>query len=376
MATKDEKPLYERANEWRKKNIAEPFRSTDFGGAWMDIGDRYIGEPLDYVFGGDEGAGGDIKDWYQDTPVKWWQSYDDTYKGKAERLKDLTIDMPAHGIVNAAQWLKDLGTQGLEVIDNLEPTWMGGKGRPLLTNEQKYKLDAWKGNPFGNYYKENPYENPVYDKEGNIKGYNNQSYLKMLARADRTANKKFNEEIFTPEIEKKTLAEVDKAMPYEDWVRKNKGKGRPRSEYYKDKQKYYEQLISERYDDDFQKIWLEDMDRSFMENYGIGYTDDEGRRIGDKGAFSDWDWSEDQWRPSHSMFGYNTDDKRFLRQMEIVPEFAADYFLWKGVNRASKALKSGSKRSYPSSGIKGALRIEDKDKYRFAEEWLKDRGAL
>jgi hypothetical protein len=366
-----------------------------YGPTWRSLKDpETYKELLDLSSYGDAfgvpGAGEGLEEYVEDYAAPWWQSYDDdtprlggvTTQGKIDRAKDLLIDMPAHGIVNAAQWLKDLGTQGFEVIENLEPTWLGGEGRPLLTKEQKYKLDAWEGNPFGNYYVDeegnvdNPYINPVYDEQGNIKGYNNQAYLRMKADSERRAQKEFNEKIFTPEVEKKLLAEVDKAITWEDWRTDKKNKKRHFSEFHKDKQDYYEQLISDRYDDKFGDLYIKNMDRSFMENYQIGYTDDEGRRVGDKGAFSDWDWSEDQWRPPHSMFGYNTDDKRFLRQMEIVPELAADYFLWKGIGRGSKALKSGSKRSYPSSGIKGALRIEDKDKYRFAEEWLKDRGAL
>ena len=31
----------------------------------------------------------DVSDWGQTVPKEWWQSYDDTYKGKADRLKDL-----------------------------------------------------------------------------------------------------------------------------------------------------------------------------------------------------------------------------------------------------------------------------------------------
>ena len=383
----DEKSWFERAKEWRRKNIAEPVRSTDIGRAWGELGDRYIGDPLDYLFGGDKGAKGDIKEWAQDAPVKWWQSYDDdtprwggtTTQGKLDRAKDFFIDMPAHGIVNAAQWLKDLGTQGFEVIENLEPTWLGGEGRPLLTKEQKYKLDAWEGNPFGNYYVDeegnvdNPYINPVYDEQGNIKGYNNQAYLRMKADSERRAQKEFNEKIFTPEVEKKLLAEVDKAITWEDWRTDKKNKKRHFSEFHKDKQDYYEQLISERYDDDFQKIWLEDMDRSFMENYQIGYTDDEGRRVGDKGAFSDWDWSEDQWRPPHSMFGYNTDDKRFLRQMEIIPELAADWLLWKGVGKGAKSLKQEPMGKGVMENVK---RIEGPgSRFDWAEEWLRQRGG-
>ena len=117
-----------------------------------------------------------------------------------------------------------------------------------------------------------------------------------------------------------------------------------------------------------------------MENYQIGYTDEQGRRVGDKGAFSDWDWSEDQWKPSSSMFGYNTDDKRFLRQMEIIPELAADIYLTRGaLSTAKQAARRGAKlfgkgTRHPTEGIKGALRIEDKNKYRNAEEWL-DRAS-
>ena len=381
----NEKNFLKRAWDWRTENIRDPIRSTDFGGAWGDVLDRTLFAPINYLSG--EGSE-DIKDWAQDAPVKWYQSYDDdtprlggiTTQGKLDRAKDLLIDMPVHGLTKGAEWVHDFATQGGEAL------WNWQKGKPLLTKEQKYKLDAWEGNPFGNYYVDeqgnvdNPYINPVYDEQGNIKGYNNQAYLKMQADSERRAVKEFNEKIFTPEVEKKLLAEVDKAMPYGDWVRKNKGKGRPRSEYYKDKQDYYEQLISDRYDDKFGDLYIKNMDRSFMEDYGIGYTDDQGRRVGDKGAFSDWDWSEEPWRPSHSMFGYNTDDKRFLRQMEYAPAIAADWYLTGGTLSAAKhAARRGAKlfgkgTRHPTEGIRGALRIEDKNKFRHAEEWL-DRAS-
>tara|TARA_R110002020_G_scaffold124774_7_gene281903 strand:- start:997 stop:2142 length:1146 start_codon:yes stop_codon:yes gene_type:complete len=350
MANKKEKPWYERAWDWRTENIRDPIRSTEVGGAWGNLLDDTLFAPINYF--AEEGSEG-IKDWAQDAPVKWWQSYDDTPQGKKDRLKDLIVDMPAHGIYRAAQWIHDLGTQGGEAALNL------AKGKPLLTKEQRMKLDAWEGNPFGNYYVDekgnvdNPYINPVYDKDGNFTGqYNNQAFLKMQARAEKEAHKKFNKEIFTPEVEKKLYAEVDEAMPFSAWSRNNKD--RPQSEYQKDKKAYYDQLLSERYDDIVGDFYMEDMDRSFMEDYGIGYTDDEGRRVGDKSAFSDWDWSfeEGNWRPPHSMFGYNTDDKRFLRQMEIIPEIATDIFLTKGALAGAKAgIKEGVERTSRGLGI-------------------------
>ena len=110
-----------------------------------------------------------------------------------------------------------------------------------------------------------------------------------------------------------------------------------------------------------------------MENFQIGYTDEQGRRVGDKGAFSDWDWSEDQWRPPSSMFGYNTDDKRFLRQMEIIPELAADWLLWKGVSKGAKSLKQEPMGKGVMENIK---RIEGPgSRFDWAEEWLRRRGG-
>ena len=361
-----------------------------YGPTWRSLKDpETYKELLDLSSYGDAfgvpGAGEGLEEYVEDYAAPWWQSYDDdtprlggvTTQGKIDRAKDLLIDMPAHGIMKGAEWVHDFATQGGEALWNYKTPFTG---RPLFTNEQKYKWDAAGWNPLGNYYVDeqgnvdNPYINPVYDKQGNIKGYNNQSYLKMKADSERRAVKEFNEKIFTPEVEKKLLSEVDKAMPFSAWSRKNKH--RPQSEYYNDKQDYYEQLISDRYDDKFGDLYIKNMDRSFMENYGIGYTDDEGRRVGDKGAFSDWDW-EDEWKPPHSMFGYNADDKRFLKHMENVPAFAADWYLTGGALTAGRqAIKQGAKlfRRHPTEGIKGALRIEDKNKYRQAEEWL-DRAS-
>ena len=42
MAEEDKKKWYERAWDWRTKNIAEPIRSTRVGGALGEFGDRYI----------------------------------------------------------------------------------------------------------------------------------------------------------------------------------------------------------------------------------------------------------------------------------------------------------------------------------------------
>ena len=43
MAEEDKKKWYERAWDWRTKNIAEPIRSTRVGGALGEFGDKYIG---------------------------------------------------------------------------------------------------------------------------------------------------------------------------------------------------------------------------------------------------------------------------------------------------------------------------------------------
>jgi len=318
-----------------------------------------------------------VSDWAEDygqSAVDWWGSYDDTFKGKADRLKDLVVDMPAHGIVNAAQFLKDLGTQGTETLWNMGALpFSPADGRPLFSNEDWYKWDASKYNIIPEALRknqlwalpgtgENPYENPIYDKEGNLQGYNNQAFLKMRADADRRTIDKFRKEILTKDVQKKLTKEVDEAMPFADWSRKNQD--RPQSEYFKDKDEYYNQLVSDRYDKVFNEMWNEDMNRSFMEDFGIGYTDEQGRRIGDKDAFSDWNWSEEQWKPPHSMFGYNTDRKKFLRQTEIVPELAADFLLTRGLGTANKqALKQGSKLN----------RIEE---FKIPETWRKGNSRI
>ena len=67
---------------------------TDY---WTDL----YGKTYDYL----QDSPGGIYDWATTVPSEWWQSYDDTFKGKADRLKDLTVDMPAKGIFNAAQFM-------------------------------------------------------------------------------------------------------------------------------------------------------------------------------------------------------------------------------------------------------------------------------
>ena len=289
---------------------------TDY---WSDL----YGKTKDYL----QDSPGGIYDWATTEPVEWWQSYDDTFKGKADRLKDLIIDMPAKGIFNAGQFLLDTATNTPGVVENLIA------GKPFLPKEMKMRLDAWEGNPFrGTFYGPdqggNPYANPqlmqYYEK---LAGDNAYKYITTPESEGGWLNKKKNKKIWDA---------VDKKLNWDDWVDENPY--RSYDDFKNTQNQLWHAELYKQTGDEWDNYYNSDLDRTLMERHGIGLSS----------AFKDWDWSEGEL--PESMFGYNTDKDKFLRQMEIVPELAADYLITKGALTASKqAAKQGAE--YVSKGL-------------------------
>ena len=290
---------------------------TDY---WTDL----YGKTKDYL----EDSPGGIYDWATTVPSEWWQSYDDTFKGKADRLKDLTVDMPAKGIFNAAQFMYDTAVNTPGVVENLIA------GKPLLPKEMKMRLDAWEGNPFrGTFYGPgqggNPYDNPelmqYYEK---LAGDNAYKYFTTPESQGGW---------LTEEKNKKIWDEVDKKLNWDDWV--DEDPYRSYDDFRNTQDQLWNAELYKQNFDEWNNYYNTDLDRTLMEKHVIGL---------DKSAFKDWDWSEGEL--PESMVGYNTDKDKFLRQMEIVPELAADYFIFKGAGTAAKqAAKQGAE--YISKGL-------------------------
>jgi len=283
----------------------------------------YWSDKWDYL----QDSPGGIYDWATTEPVEWWQSYDDTFKGKADRLKDLTIDMPAKGLFNAAQFLYDTAVNTPGVVENLIA------GKPFLPKEMKMRLDAWEGNPFrGTFYGRDQGGNP-YAQPGLMKYYEKlagDSAKKYFLTPESQGG------WMTEEKDKKIWDAVDKKLNWEDWARKNPSTNP--EVFDETRSVLWNAEFMKQHGDEWNEYFYNDLDRTLMEKHGIGLSS----------AFKDWDWSEGEL--PESVFGYNTDKDKFLRQMEIVPELAADILLTRGALTASKqAAKQGSK--YVSKGL-------------------------
>ena len=235
--------------------------------------------------------------------------------------------MPAKGIFNAGQFLYDTAVNTPGVVENLIT------GKPLLPKEIKMRLDAWEGNPFrGTFYGPdqggNPYAQPglmkYYEKLAGDKAY---KYFTTPESEGGWLNEKKNKKIWDA---------IDKKLNWADWARKNPSTN-PEVFDELQNQLWHAELYKQT-GDEWNDYYNTDLDRTLMEKHGIGLSS----------AFKDWDWSEAEL--PESMVGYNTDKDKFLRQMEIVPELAADYLITKGALTAAKqAAKQGSK--YVSKGL-------------------------
>ena len=294
---------------------------------------------------------------YKEYGVPWHKSYG-TSEGHAwgDQALDVAKILP-NAAYDAAKFVADVGIDVGQAGWSRLPTWMGGEGLGSLSTEAKYKLDAHKWNPLPNYYKDNPYSNPEimkgYEKKAADKAYN---YILTPEDEGGFMTKKKADSIWKS---------VDRQLPWSKYAKENPFGSE--EEFNKLQWDLFVDNAFARNEKAIDDYYNTDIDRSLMEDYGIG---------ADKGAldkFDLWDYGMDR----NPLFDYsNPTAQTILGHAQLVPELFMGTGLIKHGLRAPKYIKAARSGKGAKEGImENVKRIEGPGKYDWAEEWLNRRGG-
>ena len=305
-----------------------------------------------------------VGDWISKVPTKasaLWHSYNYLDNPAWSMTKDAAKILP-NAAYDAAKFAVDIGADiGQAGIASL-PTWMGGEGLDMLSTDQKLRTSAWLDDKLGKFSwydtESNPYANPEL-----MEGY--------YGDAVDAASKHF----FTHEDKGGFMNEkkagqlwdaVEKKLPWAEWARENPNT--PYEEFEKLEEQLFMAEFDKRYGDKWNEFVETDVDRTLMEEHGIG---------SDKGYLTSkidfWDYGYE----GNPLFKYSTPEAEdALGIAQIIP----DIFMGTGL------IKQGFRIPKWMKGMRGAdegimdnvRRLEGpggKSKYDWAEEWLRNRGA-
>jgi hypothetical protein len=292
------------------------------------------------------GAQEGLEEIVEDYAIPTWQSYEELENPYLSRAADLAKVVP-NAAWNLAQIGGNMFIEGGHALDRMMPTWLGGQDAPIFSDETWYNWDARASDKFG--------WDPII--EGNPYAEKNKDILEgIYGTAQSEADDYWNDILKKNDKDKDTWHDgatkyAEEQLPWAKWQRANPGVST--NEYYKELTDIYNNRLGELYDDQYQSVHDNSIKSQMFSEYGFGEKD--------KSAFADFDW----WDHS-KVFDYSTPEaEESLGALEIVPELL---FPLGGLSKL-KHLKS--LRGVPKKeGIMGAKRIEDADKYRYAEDWM------
>ena len=325
---------------------------------WLDkLNERYEDRsvlqdiPIAYDFLG----GPTRKEW-----KKLGQGYDDNWT----KYPKMGWDIGSFGIntlKDIAQFIPDVATDTFQYL----AADKGDGWFPGLSQEQKYKLDAWA--PFGLpsvYTKEqggNPYRDPsIFDKYRNESA--DRAWDHLLTHEDKGG-------FMTDEKAEKIWKDVEDEVYWAKYARDNP-EGSLKDFQDLQWEKFLE-VAGRKHRKDILGYMETDIDRSLMEDYGIGL--DKGKSPWRE--FDMWDYGFD----GNPLFKYSTPEaEKNLGIAQIIPELFMGTGLVKTALKAPKYIRgarSGKKATGTREGIMENLaRREGPGRYKWAEEFLNRRG--
>ena len=309
------------------------------------------------------GAQEGLEEIVEDYAIPTWQSYEELENPKLSRAADLAKVVP-NAAWNLAQFVGNVGVEGSHALDRMMPKWFpGGGGQNVFSDETKYGWDAQLADKFewyNNKYEDNPFQNAVFNEQGQITDYDNKYWKKIKETAGKESDDYWFD-ILKQNDENKDKLHDDIAdytyeqMPeYSDWAWNNPDA--KVEDYNKLGEDIYNKRIEELYGDKINTVFDNSMDSQMFSEYGFGEKD--------KSAFADFDL----WDYSRALDYSTPEAEEFYKVAELAPELL---FPLGGLSKLKhlKAFRGAPKKE----GIMGAKRLEGPTDYDWAEEWLRNR---
>ena len=291
---------------------------------------------------GDEVRGNQT--WMETKPREAWESYEGITHPNLQRGLDMAKVVP-NAAWNLAQFAGNMGWEGANALDR----WV--MGDPLIKKETKYELDASLSNKFGwdPFYEDNPYaEKNKEDLEG------------IYDTAEKEEKDYWNDILKKNDEDKDMWHDgatkyAEEQLPWAKWQRANPGVST--KEYYKELTDIYNERMGNLYDDKLDDVYNKSVDSQMFSKYGFG----EGK---DVSAFEDFDW----WDYTRALDYATPEAEEFYKGVEIIPEVVFPV-------KTALSIPKWLRRARKSEGIMGAKQITDANKYKHAEEWLKQNAG-
>ena len=291
---------------------------------------------------GDEVRGNQT--WMETKPREAWESYEGITHPNLQRGLDMAKVVP-NAAWNLAQFAGNMGWEGANALDR----WV--MGDPLIKKETKYELDASLSNKFGwdPFYEDNPYaEKNKEDLEG------------IYDTAEKEEKDYWNDILKKNDEDKDMWHDgatkyAEEQLPWAKWQRANPGVST--KEYYKELTDIYNERMGNLYDDKLDDVYNKSVDSQMFSKYGFG----EGK---DVSAFEDFDW----WDYTRALDYATPEAEEFYKGVEIIPEVVFPV-------KSALSIPRWLRRARKSEGIMGAKQITDANKYKHAEEWLKQNAG-
>jgi hypothetical protein len=291
---------------------------------------------------GDEVRGNQT--WMETKPREAWESYEGITHPNLQRGLDMAKVVP-NAAWNLAQFAGNMGWEGANALDR----WV--MGDPLIKKETKYELDASLSNKFGwdPFYEDNPYaEKNKEDLEG------------IYDTAEKEEKDYWNDILKKNDEDKDMWHDgatkyAEEQLPWAKWQRANPGVST--KEYYKELTDIYNERMGNLYDDKLDDVYNKSVDSQMFSKYGFG----EGK---DVSAFEDFDW----WDYTRALDYATPEAEEFYKGVEIIPEVVFPV-------KTALSIPRWLRRARKSEGIMGAKQITDANKYKHAEEWLKQNAG-
>jgi len=277
-------------------------------------------------------------------PREAWESYEGITHPNLQRGLDMAKVVP-NAAWNLAQFAGNMGWEGANALDR----WV--MGDPLIKKETKYELDASLSNKFGwdPFYEDNPYaEKNKEDLEG------------IYDTAEKEEKDYWNDILKKNDEDKDMWHDgatkyAEEQLPWAKWQRANPGVST--KEYYKELTDIYNERMGNLYDDKLDDVYNKSVDSQMFSKYGFG----EGK---DVSAFEDFDW----WDYTRALDYATPEAEEFYKGVEIIPEVVFPV-------KTALSIPRWLRRARKSEGIMGAKQITDANKYKHAEEWLKQNAG-
>jgi len=297
--------------------------------------------------------------WMETVPSEMMQSYRESESPYRHGITDAAKALP-NAAWNLAQFVGNMGWEGANALDR----WV--MGDPLIKKETKYGWDAQLADKFewyNNKYEDNPFQNAVFNEQGQITDYDNKYWKKIKETAKKESDDYWFDILKQNDENKDQLHDdiaeytYDKIPEYSDWVWNN-----PEAEvedYNKLWNDTYNARVEELHGDAINTVFDNSMDSQMFSEYGFG----EGKDVSAFKDFDMWDYTR--------AFDYSTPEaEEFYKIAEIVPEVLFPLGSLSKIGKIPKLFSKGRK----GEGIMGAKRLEG-PKYDWAKRWMRERGG-